>query len=218
MSVGRAGLAAIALVAACLAAIGGAARARADCDGPFPDFADVARTATRIVIGEVARVRPGGAWPGGPGALASRFTLQVTHVVRGEPIAFLDVDDLETSPCAAVVGVRPGDRIALAIGGRDFSPPMEVSMVAWIDAVPPEGFGPGGLTEAETLTVDAVYALAGQAVPEPTAVVTPPAFDPADPTAPRSDPPWLGMLGGVAGIAALALAIVGLRRRVRPGA
>ncbi len=190
----------------------------AECDGPFPEFAEVVRTAPRIVIGDVVRVRPGGAWPGGAGELASRFTLQISHVVRGEPIAFLDVDDLVTSPCASVVGVHLGDRVALAIGGTAFTPAMKANMVAWIDEIPPEGFGPGGMSEAATMSLDEVFALVGQPVPSETASAAPAAagpatFDPTDPTAPPTEAPWLAIVASLVAVAAVAVTAIEIRRR-----
>ena len=133
----------------------------AECDGPYPDFRKLTRTAERIVIGDVVELQPGGAWDPLEAGIASRFTLQVRHVVRGESQAVIAIRDLPTQPCAGVVGARLGDRIALAIGGLDFEPPMRVNMVAWIDSVPPDGFGPGSISQASSLSVAEVYALVG---------------------------------------------------------
>jgi hypothetical protein len=149
----------------------------AECDGPYPDFRRLTRTAERIVIGDVVELHPGGAWDPLEAGIASRFTFQVRHVVRGESQAVVEIKDLPTQPCAGVVGVRLGDRIALAIGGLDFEPPMRVNMVAWIESVPPEGFGPGSISQAATLSVAEVYALVGlnppaeEGLPSPAATV-----------------------------------------------
>lgn len=50
----------------------------AACDGPFPSFRDAVGSAERIVIGDVIA-----ADPDDPG-LASRFTLLVRYVLRGD--------------------------------------------------------------------------------------------------------------------------------------
>jgi hypothetical protein len=160
--------------------------AAAECDGPFPDFRKLTRTAERIVIGDVVELRGGGAWDPLEGGIASRFTLQIRYVVRGDSPAVVEIKDLPTQPCASVVGVRLGDRIALALGGLDFQPPKRVNMVAWIDAVPPDGFGPGTISEASNLSVAEVYALVGL-TPPPEGVASSPAATVPDAVDTRAD-------------------------------
>lgn len=137
----------------------------AECDGPFPSFRKVAVTAELVVIGDVVGIERGGAWDPAENGVSSVFALQLRHVLRGEAPALMQFRDLPTQPCASVVGVRLGDRIALAIGGSDFSPPVEANMVAWIERAPPPGFTGDVISEADVFTEAEVFSLLGVELP-----------------------------------------------------
>jgi hypothetical protein len=154
-----------------LGILGFAGFAAADCQGEPPPFPKAVASAKQIVIGEVVAVRARD--DGAPGP-SNRFTLQVTHLVRGESFARLEINDVGTQPCANPIVGAIGDRIALALGATMYDPPVPVNAVAWIVGQPPEGF--------ETTTVEDVYMLAGVPMPESRAVDVAP-----DPTS-----PWLG--------------------------
>jgi hypothetical protein len=196
----RWGAFAVAVTLATAAFVGRPAPVTAECDGPFPSFRELTKTAATIVVGHVVAVHPGGAWDPLQGGVASRFTLGVEYVLRGQSPAFAEIDDLPTQPCASVIGARLGDQIALAIGGRAFEPPVPANMVAWIDAVPPPGFGGDVISPAESYSLDAVFALVGM---EPPASIAPDA--PAAIVAPATT---VVPLGGV--IAALLVVIAAL--------
>lgn len=140
---------------------------RADCDGPFPEFGDLVRSAKTIVIGDVVAIERGGAWDPLDEGVSSRFSLQIAHVVRGSSHPVVRIDDMPTTRCASVIGARLGDRIALAVDGSAFDRSDGVNMVAWIDAVPPPGFGPRAANPADTFSVEDVFALVGRELPAP---------------------------------------------------
>lgn len=188
-----AGVLAIAFVAA-------AHPVAAECDGPFPSFREVVKTARTIVIGDVVAVDRGGAWDPIDGGLSSRFTLQIVYVVRGASGAVVRIDDMPTQQCAPVIGARLGDRVALAVDGLAFTPPVAANMIAWIDVIPPAEFGPGSMSPADTYTVDEVFALTGQQVPQPPA--------PAE-----TSFPWPVLLAAI--LVAVILLIALTRRRLR---
>lgn len=202
------------IVTACLLAITAALSAShpvvADCDGPFPEFRKLVKTAKTIVIGDVVAVQRGGAWDPVDGGVSSRFTLQIAYILRGSSEPVVQINDLQTSGCAPVIGARLGDRIAIAYDGAEFDRTAGVNMVAWIDAVPPPAFGPGGASQAETLSVEDAFALIGQAVPPPASPEPSPA--PAVP----SESPILPVLIGAILVAALAFTVA-LRRRFAAG-
>jgi hypothetical protein len=156
---------------AILGLLGLAGGAAADCNGPPPPFAETVASAKQIVIGDVVAVRARADWAGGR---ANRFTIQVSHVVRGKPFVTLDINDVMTQPCSGQILAEMGDRIALALDATAFTPAVEANGVAWIAGQPPEGF--------EMTTIENVYKLAGVPMPETTV-----AFDTAEAT-----PPWLG--------------------------
>jgi hypothetical protein len=201
-------------VIACLLAVAAALSASnpvsADCDGPFPEFRNLVKTAKTIVIGDVVAVQRGGAWDPVNGGVSSRFTLQIAYVLRGSSDPVVQINDMPTSECASVVGARLGDRIAIAYDGAEFDRTAGVNMVAWIDAVPPPGFGPGGASQAETMSVDDAFALVGQVVPPPASPEPAPAL--------AMSPDSLILPGLIAAILVAALAIsVPLRRRLAAG-
>jgi hypothetical protein len=162
--------------------------AAAECDGPPPPFVETVASAKRIVIGDVVAIDP--ASDAGPGR-SRHFTLQVSHVVRGQLIERLDVNDVPMQECAGDLVAGLGDRIALALDATAFTPAIPANGVAWIAGRTPEGL--------ETTTIEDVYKLAGVPMPEPPA---------AAPT-PDVTSVWLGP--AVWGLAvALVLVVVGV--------
>ena len=138
----------------------------AECDGPVPSFRDALATAERVVIGDVIAVRDGGLVEAAANdGWSSRFLLRVRHTPVGEDQQTIEISDLPTQPCAAVVQAREGDRIALAFKATDFSPPIEINTVAWIRGTPWDFIG------VETTTVAEVFRLLGQTPPD---TATPP--------------------------------------------
>ena len=88
------------------------------------------------------------------------FSLRVEHVVRGEAGDTMAFRDLLMNPdCGVVVSVRNGLRVALALGGHDFMPPMEVNAIAHLVGEPLR-------EDIKTLTLDDVYAMAGAPLPD----------------------------------------------------
>lgn len=133
----------------------------AECIGPDPSFRGALPTAQRVVIGDVIAVHSGGSWdPAEFGGLSSRFTLRVRYVPRGSAPAQMEIVDLPTQPCAEMVIVRKGDRIALLFDGTDFTPPVQVNVAAWIRGTPQDFPG------VETTTVREVYMLLGLDPPD----------------------------------------------------
>ena len=176
----------------------------AECDGPYPDFNEVVQTAKTIVIGEVVALERGGARDPIDQGVSSRFTLQVVHVLRGSSNEVVTIADMPTQPCAAVIGARFGDRIALAVDGVAFTTRVKANMVAWIDAVPPPGFGPGSMSQAETYSVAEVFALVGQEVP-PTATAAPAEIRESAPPSPLV--PMLAAAVAIGTVVVIAMAI-----------
>jgi starvation-inducible outer membrane lipoprotein len=156
---------------AILGVLGFAGLAAGVCEGEPLPFAKAVASAKQIVIGDVVAVRPRDDAAPGP---SNRFTLQVTHFVRGESLARIEINNVPTQPCANPIVAAVGDRIALALGGTMFDPPEPVNAVVWIVGQPPKGF--------EATTIENVYKLAGVPMPVPA------------PAAPKPDPPspWLG--------------------------
>jgi hypothetical protein len=187
-------------VAIGLTAIAVTARpAAAECDGPISSFRAVAGSAERVVIGDVAAIRDGGlaeAWQ--TGGWSSRFTLQVRYSPVGDAPSTLAIDDLPTQPCAPVMMAREGDRIAIAFGATDFTPPIRVNTIAVIDGRPYEHPG------IETITTSEVFRLLGLVPPD-----TSTSLDEG------SDPPAPGLLG-VIGAALLAGGLAWRRSGPRP--
>lgn len=178
--------------------------AAAECDGPYPDFRKLTATATTILIGDVVEVRGGGGWDPADAGVSSRFTLQVRYVLRGDSPEFVAVKDLPTQPCAPIIGARHGDRIALALDGLDYEPPMKVNMIAWIDAPPPPGFGDESASRGLTLSVADVYALVGLEPPAASAAGAPGSEGPPADGSPPILPVLLLVLAAAAVIAAAA--------------
>jgi hypothetical protein len=87
-----------------------------------------------------------------------RFTIQVTNVLRGEPSARVEVNDVISQPCSGYLSASMGDRIALALDATAFSPAVEANGAAWIVGRPADGF--------ESTTIEGVYRLAGVRMPE----------------------------------------------------
>lgn len=130
-----------------LLGIASAPPAAAACDGPFPSFREAARTATRIVVGDVVAAEPDAT------GYATRFTLRVTDVLRGSASATLTIRDLPATPCTPPISARLGDRIAIALGDLAFEPPMRVNAVAFVRGTPPDYPGIERITMAELLAL-----------------------------------------------------------------
>ena len=146
--------------------------ALAECDGPYPSFRNAAPSARRIVIGQVVATLPGP--PGFDDGRTSRFTLRGWSVLEGDKPVEIDVRDVQSQPCAGYIVARPGDRIAIAFEGHDFTPPMVVNAVAWI-----EDAGAPPFDGIESTNVGAIYALLGRVPPTlaPAAAPDPPAAE-----------------------------------------
>ena len=197
----------VAVVAASMATatallVGAGARpppAVAECDGPIPSFRKAVTTAARIVIGDVVGVDAGGRIePATSDGWSSRFTLRVRYVPLGAARDVIEIRDLATQPCAPVVQVRLGDRVAIAFEATDYDPPIEVNSVAWISEQRPDGVW------FESTSVDEVYGLLGLNPPETSTVL--------DESSATDGLP--GVLAWVAGVAA---AWLGLRWRLARG-
>lgn len=191
-------------------------RVAADCDGPMPEFDKVVRTAQTIVIGEVVAVHPGGAWDPAFGGIASRFTLKIEHLIRGAADEIVEVKDLPSQPCSSVIGARLGDRIALAVNGTAFTPPVQANMIAWIDGPPPPDFGGGDPAGPRSYSVEQVYALAGSEPPPASADPSPATSLDGVAAATSSDPPILLGVGVALMLVVLVLGVVILRTRRQP--
>ncbi len=151
----------------------------AECDGPVPSFGDVAPTAGQVIIGDVVAIQSGGLWPPDADGRSSRFTLQVRYVLAGDAPATMEIRDLPTQPCAPVMFAAVGDRVALALDGMDFDPPIPVNTIAWIRGTSPDVIG------IETMTVGEVFALFGLQAPATSTISGPVRTGPAgDATAP----------------------------------
>ena len=170
-----------------------------ECDGPFPSFENAAPSARRIVIGQVIATLPGS--PSFDDGRTSRFTLRGWSVLDGDQPVEIDVQDLQSQPCAGYITARPGDRIAIAFEGLDFTPAQVVNAVAWVEDDPPQVDG------IESTTIGAIYALLGRAPP---VLVQPTAAEPA--TGPSIE--WPIVLALVVALA-WALSVLTLRRRPR---
>ena len=164
----------LATAAAIVAVAAGTSATKAACDGPVPRFTEAVDSAPTVIVGTVVAIEPRDTDPPGH---ASRFTLRVDHVLRGESDPVVTFDGLVQQPCAGALIVPDGAVIALALGGEAFSPPMEVNAPAFI-----EGRSyldrPNALTQPERLTLAEVFALVG--VPMPSTATTPP-MGPAGP-------------------------------------
>jgi hypothetical protein len=158
------GLVRVAVLAACLAALTASGRAEvvaAECDGPYPSFANAAPSASRVLIGQIIAIDPGPEAPLDEAGRTSRFVLRGWSVLEDDRLVEERVEDLQSQPCAGYVVGRVGDAIALAIDGRDFEPPQVVNAVAWVQGAPPQLIG------IESVTVADVYALVGRPMPDP---------------------------------------------------
>jgi hypothetical protein len=135
--------------------------AAAECDGPLPSFRDALPTADRVVIGEVIAIHPGGMVVRDPaGRGYSRFALRVELTPRGTSERVIEIRDLPTQPCASPAYAHLGDRVAIGFGATDFTPPVDVNVIAWLDGRPMDYIG------VETTTVAAIYRRLGLEVPD----------------------------------------------------
>jgi len=113
------------------------------------------------------------------------------------------VRDVQSQPCAGYVMARPGDRIAIAFDGHDFTPPIVVNAVAWVEGAPPPFDG------IESTNVGAIYTLLGR--------VPPVLVSPAAPEPPPGDPARDGRFWLLVALlaAVMFLGAFGWRRRAR---
>jgi hypothetical protein len=131
-----------AVTIAVTALVGTGGPSLAECTGQanrFPDFTDVAPSATTVVIGTA--VESGRDDPTEPTAV---FSLRVDAVIRGQAPAMIDVDDLRSGlprtgsdACRgdAALWVRVGDVIALALDGR-LDGRTGINSAAWVEGRP----------------------------------------------------------------------------------
>jgi hypothetical protein len=161
--------------------------AAAECDGPVPSFRDAVSTAKTILIGDVIHTDSNPY--GGDDGRSSRFTLRVAYVLRGEAPRAMRIRDLVLQPCAGLLFVGSGDRIALALQALDFDPPIRVNAPAWIRGAPRHR----ELGAPETFTLAEVFSLLGRTPPD-TATI-----DPA------KEPPTPAGIAVVSALAALLL-------------
>ncbi len=191
----RAALAVGLIVGTVAASTLGARPVAAECnpEGADLSFSRAVPLAERVVIGTVVEVPPDGSQPPGP---SSRFTLAVSHVVRGEARDLMVFDFLPTHGCIRWVSASLGDQIALALDVHEADPPIAPNTAAWISPLP-EG------SSFESVTVRQVFRLAGNGPPD-TATAT--AAEPRS----ADGIPWALLLAAGSG----AMAIV-LRRPTR---
>lgn len=170
----------------------------AECDGPPPPFAETVASAKQIVIGDVVAVRGGD----DPAGRSSQFTIEVSHVVRGQVVARLDINDALLQPCAGNIVAGVGDRIALALNATAFTPAIPANGVAWIGGPAPEGL--------ETTTIEDVYRIAGVPLPDTTGAAAAPASSEALPA------PVVAAISGLV-VALVFIVIAAVVRRGDPG-
>jgi hypothetical protein len=128
---------------------------RGECDGPYPSFREVAPSAATVIVGTVVDAQiEGGGWD-----WAYRFTLQVDQVLRGSAAPMVAVRDLPSQPCAPFIAAKAGSRIALALDGFAYEPPIKVNAVAIIDGARADDIG------VDELTLEQIFAI----VPPPPA-------------------------------------------------
>ena len=79
------------------------------------------------------------------------LTLRVQLTPRGTSQRVIEINDLPTQPCAFAAYAHVGDRIAIGFDATDFTPPVDVNVIAWLDGRPMDYVG------VETTTVAAIY-------------------------------------------------------------
>ena len=124
--------------------------AAAECTGQanrWPSFDAVAPSARQVVIGRVSGTNKGSETDGSP-----VFTLKVEEVLRGTAPAVIEVSSLRSGlplhggpACRrdATLRAGPGDRIALALGGRLSGIKGRVNTAVWIEGRPDTHINPG---------------------------------------------------------------------------
>lgn len=177
--------------------IAAAGTALADCDAVMPSFHDYAPSTKLVVIGDVTAVERS-PWQDAEGR-SSRFTLRVSAVLRGRAPAVMRLRDIAYSQCADhKILVAKGDRIALALNGVAFTPPVPFSTIAWIRGRPGGWFGVETTTEADVLA-------RFRSMPPNTATA---------PGSPRQDGPPFALIG-LPGVAAWFLVVMKASRHGR---
>ncbi len=126
----------------------------------FPDFADVAPTASIVVIGTVVETGPDNeGWEG-------MISLRVDDAIRGEPPTTMEVEFLrsglalrgnEACRDSAYLTARTGDVIALALDGS-LAGRKGVNTAAWIEGQPSE-WEPGTRVMSRAKVISAAKAL-----------------------------------------------------------
>ena len=136
---------------------------------PWPSFREAARTADRIVVGEVNdtyKVTSGDhtvTYIAAPGENMLLFDLRVIEVVRGRSAPVLEFREpvMSGAPLKfcqdSHLFVHAGDVIALAFDARVSDYPRPVLAVAWLSRTPDPFTMPG----VERLTIEDVRLLAG---------------------------------------------------------
>ena len=182
----------ISLLLGWVALLGAASPVVAECTGfdSWPSFREAARTADRIVVGEVVE-----AYSLDSADLVLRFKLRVVEVLRGRSGPVIEFSEPVKSGAPikrctdSILRVHVGDVIAFAFDARIAESSGPVLTVAWIRGAPDRFSMPG----VERLTLKDVRMLAGA-----------PATDTADPrdiparTVPVAPLLVAGLLGALA--------------------
>lgn len=132
-------------------ALPGGVAAECNPEGRYPAFAETAATARTIVIGDVVDVNEGGAVDPVVDGWSPEFTIRVAATIRGSAPLIWELSRVATVPCAPLVVVRVGDRIALALDARRATTGSSYSTVAWVAGQPPTGIAFERITDADAL-------------------------------------------------------------------
>ena len=166
----------------------------------WPSFTEAARSAKRIVVGEVVQ-----SYADDSADNAIEFRVRVDERLRGKSVRFLEFRGgtksgapLKICPADSILRVRVGDVIAFAFDARVASSPDPVLAVAWVRGTPHPFLMPG----AEVLTLQAVRELA--ALPMTDTL----------PLASRAEGTDLPVLPLLAGAVSLLAVLIRPRRRI----
>jgi hypothetical protein len=187
------------LLAIGLGAIG-PSTVHAECDGPATSFREKAPGAPTVVIGSVTAIDPNRIVPDDddPGR-SSGFSLTVDYVLLGTAPETLRLEDLASGPCSGLVTVRPGDRLAVALGLSDrlLFGERTWAAVAWVQG------GPHDYEGIERITLGEAFRLLGLQPPETS----------TDPTSAGGAgfSAWIALLAGL--LTAASLMVLTVRTR-----